>query len=78
VAATQARVLLFLNNHDGTFREEGTLRGVAYSDDGQDRPGMGVRLGDSDATVIWISETNFAGALPVLLSKNSGKLSSKM
>ena len=33
--------LLFINNHDGTFREEGVLRGVALSDDGGEQAGMG-------------------------------------
>ena len=27
--------LLFMNNHDGTFREEGLIRGIAVSQDGQ-------------------------------------------
>jgi hypothetical protein len=38
--------LLFMNNHDGTFREEGVMRGVALSDDGMEQAGMGVGLGD--------------------------------
>ena len=40
--------LLFINNHDGTFREEGVLRGVALSDDGVEQAGMGVGVGDYD------------------------------
>jgi hypothetical protein len=38
--------LLLLNNRDGTFREEGLLRGVAISPDGMSLSGMGVGLGD--------------------------------
>ena len=38
--------LLFMNNHDGTFREEGVLRGVAFNDDGLEQAGMGVGVGD--------------------------------
>jgi enediyne biosynthesis protein E4 len=38
--------LLFMNNHDGTFREEGVTRGVALSDDGMEQAGMGVGIGD--------------------------------
>lgn len=38
--------LLLLNNHDGTFREEGLVRGVALSPDGQQVGGMGVGVGD--------------------------------
>lgn len=40
--------LLFMNNHDGTFREEGVLCGVALSDDGMEKAGMGVGVGDYD------------------------------
>ena len=38
--------LLLMNNHDGTFREEGLLRGVALGVDGQLLGGMGVGVGD--------------------------------
>ena len=34
VACDSTPSLLFMNNHDGTFREEGVVRGVALSDDG--------------------------------------------
>jgi enediyne biosynthesis protein E4 len=40
--------LLFMNNHDGTFREEGVIRGVALSEDGEEQAGMGVGVGDYD------------------------------
>jgi hypothetical protein len=56
-----------MNNHDGTFREEGGVRGVAYSDDGQEQAGMGVAVGDYDCDGhLDIFKTNFAGDLPVL------------
>ncbi len=48
VASDSTPSLLFLNNHDGTFREEGVLRGVALSDDGGEQAGMGVGIGDYD------------------------------
>ncbi len=48
VACDSTPSLLFMNNHDGTFREEGVLRGVALSDDGLEQAGMGVGLGDYD------------------------------
>jgi hypothetical protein len=48
VAADSTPSLLFMNNHDGTFREEGLLRNVAYSGDGQEMAGMGVAAGDYD------------------------------
>jgi hypothetical protein len=38
--------LLLMNNHDGTFREEGLVRGVALNPDGEEVGGMGVGVGD--------------------------------
>lgn len=73
VACDSTPSLLFLNNHDGTFREEGALRGVAYSKDGQEQAGMGVAVGDYDCTGhLDIFKTNFGGDLPVLY-QNLGK-----
>jgi enediyne biosynthesis protein E4 len=46
VACDSTPSLLFMNNHDGTFREEGVMRGVALSDDGMEQAGMGVGIGD--------------------------------
>src|SRR6266480_4320756 len=46
VACDASPSLLFMNNHDGTFREEGLLRGVALNDDGLAQAGMGVGVGD--------------------------------
>lgn len=46
VACDSTPSLLFMNNHDGTFREEGVVRGVALSDDGEEQAGMGVGVGD--------------------------------
>jgi hypothetical protein len=40
--------LLFMNNHDGTFREEGVIRGVALSENGEEQAGMGIGVGDYD------------------------------
>ena len=40
--------LLFHNNQDGTFTEEGLERGVALSEDGVEQAGMGVGTGDYD------------------------------
>ncbi len=48
VACDSTPSLLFMNNHDGTFREEGIERGVALSDDGAEQAGMGVGIGDYD------------------------------
>ena len=49
VACDSTPSLLFMNNHDGTFREEGVIRGVALSDDGMEQAGMGVGIGDYDS-----------------------------
>jgi hypothetical protein len=48
VACDTSSSLLLLNNHDGTFREEGLMRGVAISSDGMEVAGMGVGVGDYD------------------------------
>lgn len=46
VASDSKPSFLFCNNHDGTFREEGLLRGAALSEDGMEQAGMGVGIGD--------------------------------
>src|SRR5215467_13538310 len=48
LASDSTPSLLFMNNRDGTFREEGVLRGVALSEDGMEQAGMGVGVGDYD------------------------------
>ncbi len=48
VACDTTQSLLLLNNHDGTFREEGLMRGVAISADGEEMAGMGIGIGDDD------------------------------
>src|SRR5437588_12864176 len=60
VACDSTPSLLFLNNHDGTFREEGAIRGVAYGEDGQEQAGMGTAVGDYDLDGrLDILKTNF-------------------
>src|SRR5579884_736399 len=48
VACDSTPSFLLMNNHDGTFREEGLLRGVSLSGDGAEMGGMGVGIGDYD------------------------------
>ncbi len=48
VACDSTPSLLLMNNHDGTFREEGLMRGVALSGEGHEMAGMGVGVGDYD------------------------------
>jgi hypothetical protein len=73
VACDSTPSLLFLNNHDGTFREEAEIRGVAYSEDGQEQAGMGVAVSDYDLDGrLDILKTNFEGDTPDLY-RNQGK-----
>jgi len=46
VACDSSPSYLLMNNHDGTFREEGLQRGVAVSGEGLELGGMGVGVGD--------------------------------
>src|SRR5215475_5171298 len=46
VACDTSASLLLMNNHDGTFREEGVERGAGLNDDGVEQAGMGVGIGD--------------------------------
>jgi hypothetical protein len=46
VACDSSSSLLFMNGRDGTFREEGLLRGVALNEDGMEQAGMGIGIGD--------------------------------
>jgi len=62
VACDSTPSLLFMNKHDGTFREEGVVRGVALSDDGMEQAGMGVGIGDYDLDGhLDIFKTDFMG-----------------
>ena len=48
VACDSTPSFLLINQHNGTFREEGLERGVALSQDGQEQAGMGAAIGDFD------------------------------
>ena len=73
VACDSTPSLLFMNNHDGTFREEGVLRGVALSDDGMEQAGMGVGIGDYNLDGhLDLFKTHFADDANVLY-RNDGK-----
>jgi len=63
--------LLFHNNHDGTFTEQGLERGVALSDDGMEQAGMGLGIGDFrlDGSLD-IIKTHFAADTPALYINN--------
>jgi hypothetical protein len=67
VACDSTPSMLFMNNRDGTFREEGLDRGVALSDDGAEQSGMGVAIGDPRLTGhLDLFKTNFADDSSVL------------
>ncbi len=46
LASDSTPSLLFMNQGNGTFREEGLIRGVAVSGEGKEYAGMGVGVGD--------------------------------
>jgi hypothetical protein len=48
VACDSTPSLALMNNHDGTFREEALMRGLALSGDGEEMAGMGVGVADYD------------------------------
>jgi hypothetical protein len=65
--------LLFHNNRDGTFTEQGLERGVALSDDGMEQAGMGLGIGDLRQTgSLDIIKTHFSSDTPALYM-NDGK-----
>jgi hypothetical protein len=73
VACDTTPSLLLLNNRDGTFREEGLLRGVAVSDDGKEMAGMGVGIGDYECNGhLDIVRTHYMNE-PTGLYRNLGK-----
>jgi hypothetical protein len=73
IACDSTPSLLLMNNHDGTFREEALLRGVALSSDGRQMGGMGVGVGDYDLDGhLDLVKTHFAHQPPGIY-KNDGK-----
>jgi len=73
VACDSTPSLLFMNNGDGTFREEGVLRGAALSDDGMEQAGMGVGIGDYNLDGhLDLFKTHFADDANILYH-NDGK-----
>jgi hypothetical protein len=67
VACDSTPSLLFMNNHDGTFREDGVQRGVALSEDGMEQAGMGVGIGDYNLDGhLDLFKTHFVGDTCVL------------
>ena len=50
IANDGERTLLYENDRDGTFTERGTISGIAYSELGEARAGMGIDAGVTDST----------------------------
>ena len=73
VACDQTPSLLYMNQHDGTFREEALLRGAALNEDGKAVSGMGAAAVDY-AHSGWpgIFRTNFSDERETLY-RNNGK-----
>jgi hypothetical protein len=73
VAGDDTPSLLFINNGDGAFREEGLERGAAYSEDGKAQAGMGIGVGDYDLDGdLDLFKTHFADDTNVLY-RNDGE-----
>ncbi|MCZ2150740.1 MAG: CRTAC1 family protein [Bryobacterales bacterium] len=61
VACDSMPSLLFMNQKDGTFKEEGLMRGAALNEDGMEQAGMGIGIGDFDLNGnLDIFKTHFA------------------
>ncbi len=73
VACDSTPSLLFRNNGDGTFTEEGLERGIALNEDGQEQAGMGVGIGDFNLDgKLDLFKTHFTEDTAILY-KNEGK-----
>jgi hypothetical protein len=73
VACDSTPSLLFVNNHDGTFTENGLPMGVALNEDGQEQAGMGLGVGDFNLDGrLDILKTHFTEDTPALYA-NEGR-----
>ncbi len=73
VACDSTPSLLYVNQRDGTFREQAMERGVALSEDGMEQAGMGVGVGDFKTNGnLDIVKTHFAADTPAVYL-NDGK-----
>jgi enediyne biosynthesis protein E4 len=72
VACDSTPSFLFLNNHDGTFKESGLEMGVALNEDGQEQAGMGLGVGDFNLDgQLDILKTHFTEDTPALYANQN-------
>ncbi len=75
VACDSTASLLFHNQKNGTFAEEGVVSGAALNEDGREQAGMGAAAGDYDGDgKLDIFKTNFSDDTPTLY-RNLGEMS---
>lgn len=75
VACDSTASLLFHNQKNGTFTEEGIISGAALNEDGREQAGMGAAAGDYDGDgKLDIFKTNFSDDTPTLY-RNLGDMS---
>jgi enediyne biosynthesis protein E4 len=73
VAADSTPSMLFRNNHQGGFVEEGLERGAALNEDGMEQAGMGLGIGDYNLDGhLDIFKTHFSDDTNILY-RNNGK-----
>jgi hypothetical protein len=73
VASDSTPSLLFRNQRDGSFLEQGLQLGVAVNEDGTEQSGMGLGLGDFDTDgELDLLKTHFSGDRAVLY-RNAGR-----
>ena len=73
VASDSTPSLLFRNQHDGTFTEQGLELGLAVNEDGKEQAGMGLGLGDFDLDgALDVFKTHFSEDTSALY-RNAGR-----
>ncbi len=79
IACDSSPSILFRNNQDGTFTDEGLLSGTALNADGKEQGGMGADAGDFDGDGrMDIVKTNFDADIPSLYRNEGNGLFSEL
>ena len=73
VACDSTPSLLFMNNHDGTFREEGAHSRRRLGEDGQEQAGMGAASATTISTAVSTSSRPISKATPGRSTATLGK-----